>query len=299
MRPLRQRRPCRSFRPHRPLPSVCPRRQHRRFALDGVVGLVCAAAALAPVPASAQQVHGLVLYNYEDVPVALATVSLIDTAGVVVASAFTDVNGRFSIPIEAAGTYSVHAEHLTAFDMVDGPLQLSPGSNTMVAFHMVPHPIALEALTVEVDGRSRALTRSGFFERQRNGFGYFVEPADIERRRPIRASDLLRTIPGVRFIESNGMAGNSGYPMMSYAMRSRLTTNASRPCFPRVYVDGIVVEQGGTAFGPSGGFDQIIAASDVAAMEVYRSPAETPVQFGGMTACGVILMWTRMGLIGR
>ena len=241
----------------------------------------------------------MVLYNHNDVPVAMATVRLVAPDGSVLGVGVTDLEGRFSVPVPDDGEYSVHVEHLTAFAMVDGPLSLRTTANTFVTFHLVPHPIALEEISVTVEGRSLPLARTGFYQREEIGLGFFLSPEDVERRRPIRTSDLIRTVPGVQYVQANGLAGFGGYPVMSYALRSEFFSAESMPCFPRVYVDGVVIEQGGRGWIPSMGFDDLVQAYDVAGMEVFRSPAETPVQFGGLSSCGVILLWTKSGTSRR
>ena len=62
--------------------------------------------------------------------------------------------------------------------------------------------------------------------------------------------------------------------------------------------DGVIMERGGRGYVPMSGFDDIVQAYDVSGMEVYRSPVETPPQYGGLTACGVILLWTKGGRHG-
>jgi hypothetical protein len=257
------------------------------------MALLCVAAS----PVRAQDVWGLILYNHNDLPVALATVRLVAEDGSVLATALSDMEGRFTLPVPADGEYLVHAEHMTAFAMADGPLALSQSSRTFVTFHLVPQPIALEEIAVAVEGRSLPLTRTGFYRREEIGLGHFVDPTDVARRRPIRTSDLLRSVPGVQYIQANGLAGFDGYPVMSYALRSELfgVNGSGMPCFPQVYVDGVIVEQGGRGWVPTMGFDDLVQAHDVSAMEVYRSPAETPAAFGGLSACGVILLWTKSG----
>lgn len=37
----------------------------------------------------------------------------------------------------------------------------------------------------------------GFYDRTRKGFGHFITPEDIARIKPLRTTDLVRTIPGV------------------------------------------------------------------------------------------------------
>jgi hypothetical protein len=50
--------------------------------------------------------------------------------------------------------------------------------------------------------------------------------------------------------------------------------------------------------GPGLSLDDIGHPSTIAAIEVYRSATQVPVQFGGAsveTLCGVIVVWTRTG----
>lgn len=259
------------------------------------VSLVLLGLALSPGTAAGQEIHGLVLYNHDDLPVGMATVRLVAGAGEVLETVVSDVEGRFRLSVPGPGEYWVHVEHLTAFSMVDGPLEVqaaTSGAVALVTFHLVPRPLALEEISVEVEGRSLPLARTGFYQRQRVHPGYLMDSRDIERRAPLRTSDLVRTIPGVIYAEGR-MAGFSGYPIMAYTERTRL--DPDRPvCYPRVWVDGVVVEQGGTV-APFQAFDDLVQAHEVIGMEVYRSPAETPAQFGGLTACGAILLWTRQG----
>jgi len=44
--------------------------------------------------------------------------------------------------------------------------------------------------------------------------------------------------------------------------------------------------------------DDVVDPRDIEAIEVYRSGAQVPAQFGGMgpfTRCGVVVVWTRRG----
>lgn len=82
------------------------------------------------------------------------------------------------------------------------------------------------------------------------------------------------------------------YPLTSYSLRTHL--QGQRICWPRIYLDGTVVERGGFR-EPLGAFDALVRANNVEGIEVYSSPAEIPVQYGGATgsACGVYLIWTK------
>ena len=258
--------------------------------LRWVMTLLLAGLTVSASQAAAQYVQGVVVYSTNDRAVGFATVRLVDGDGRVIATTSSGPDGRFALPVATDGEYYLHAEHLSAYAMADGPLALSASANTWVVFRVLPQPIALEGMSVEVEGQPLPLVRVGFLQRRASSSGFFVGPEEIEARHPTRASDLLRSVPGVQYVAANGFAGFSGYPLMTWTERNRLDP---RPCFPRVYLDGAMVEPGGVFSTPQEGFDEIVRVNDVVAMEVYRSPAEIPAQFGGMTVCGVILVWTR------
>ncbi len=152
-------------------------------------------------------------------------------------------------------------------------------------------PILLDSLLVEVEGRSQRLDMVGFYRREKTEGGTFLGPEILENRRSRRISDLFRTLPGIRVVES-GEVGFGAYPVTAYSLRTRIDPN--RGCWPRIYVDGILVEQGGNN-KPLGEFDSLVRADDIEGIEVYSSPAEIPVEYGGASGagCGVYLIWTK------
>jgi hypothetical protein len=65
-------------------------------------------------------------------------------------------------------------------------------------------------------------------------------------------------------------------------------------------MDGVLVNQGG--YGLPAFIDGLSKPMDLAGIEVYRSAAEIPIQFGGPNSrCGVIVMWNKRGggVVGR
>ncbi|MDH5805789.1 MAG: hypothetical protein OEZ54_11480, partial [Gemmatimonadota bacterium] len=97
-------------------------------------------------------------------------------------------------------------------------------------------------------------------------------------------------------------------------------------CRPRVFVDGIIFLRGDSRplgvdewgnperlfdleenpdagrFADELNIDDIGHPSTIAAVEIYRSGAQVPVQFGGTsieTQCGVIVIWTKIGTLDR
>jgi hypothetical protein len=64
-----------------------------------------------------------------------------------------------------------------------------------------------------------------------------------------------------------------------------------RGCLPRVFLDGIPVHVADTEM-----LDDLASPEVVEAIEFYRFAPEVPPQFQGAdAACGVLVVWTRMG----
>jgi len=141
---------------------------------------------------------------------------------------------------------------------------------------------------VTVRPEYRPLVRNGFYDRAKGGLGTFVTPDQIERANPLRTTDLLRRIPGVR------LEPHPEWPARWIVTMTRSgmfpggisAGGGGRRCTPRVIVDDVEMLD----------FDvDELATQNVFALEVYRSPVQVPPQYGGMGySCGVIVIWTGM-----
>jgi len=69
---------------------------------------------------------------------------------------------------------------------------------------------------------------------------------------------------------------------------------APEACYMDVYLDGVVVFQGGKDVNL---FDvNSLELSTIEAIEVYTSAAQVPAQYNKTSnGCGVLLIWTRIG----
>ena len=138
--------------------------------------------------------------------------------------------------------------------------------------------IVLTALPVDLDPvkavANRDLSKLGEFERRRSrGFGSFVTREQIEKRRPVYLSDMLRHLPGLVISTSTG-----GYTV-------RIGRAGQRTgCRPDYYIDGVHAP----------GFElDLIPPQDVDGIEIYRGPATIPPDYRHRTSgCGVIAVWT-------
>jgi hypothetical protein len=131
-------------------------------------------------------------------PIPSAEVSLVDTAGVVVARAVSDTAGVFALLGLRLSDLRLYAEALGYLAIVEGPLDLRTTDLIEVEVALRAIPIEVEGLSVTVEGRSRKLGLTGFYDRLMLGQGYhFDRAALLERGEALLVSDWLRGIPGV------------------------------------------------------------------------------------------------------
>lgn len=241
----------------------------RRARLLAVAAVGCVAASL-PIVADAQ-VQSVTVVGYvtdtSTAPIPAAEVRIVGTPF----GARTDEKGAFRLTGLAPGQLTVLVRRLgfrartEKFDTRAGDtLQL------MIDLTAIPAELAGETVTgKQVARRSRWLDE--FDDRRARGFGSFMTRAEIEKRNPLRTSDLFRTISGVTVIPNGGM----GEVRMARSMG----------CAPDIYIDGLEAR----------GFRvDDIPPVDIAGIEVFHGPSETPVRFRRLWAgCGVVSIWTR------
>jgi hypothetical protein len=145
----------------------------------------------------------------------------------------------------------------------------------------------LDTVAVATRATSWSAKLEGFEHRlaRQNG-GTFYTRQDIEQRRPLVVSDLVRRAPGVRVVDSMGVrlfASARGNKIVDGPRGRR-----SVPCIMRVGVDGRVMEWGFAA-------DQV-APDEIYGVEVYSGPATIPREYASQIVdsyCGLVMIWTR------
>lgn len=232
--------------------------------------------ALAAAPARAQIVKGVLRDSGTKQPILLGTVALLDTTLAVVDQVFTNEAGSFVLNAPRPGAYYVLADRLGYKRSVDGILELGAGGSIDVDFFLRPEPLVLDSIVVAArrERDARHLNSVGFYERREQGFGHFITPEQIEKRAVFEPADLLRTIPGVRTVKD---------PFGTRVLFSR----GPRDCVPTIYLDAARVAD-------STSIEQMVAAEDIAAVELYTRATTVPLEWGGTGAgCGVVVIWTR------
>jgi hypothetical protein len=263
--------------------------------------------------ATAQHLSGRLLDLETNRPIAAGFLTLLTPEQSPIKAVLTDADGNWRLDVPRAGVYYIAAERIGYERWVAGPIELGGKDDWNSVFHLRPLPIQLEPIEVQVAAVRRYLEYNGFFERQRSSFGHFVTPEAIAQRQASRVTDLLTRIPGVQRVALPGGSAGPGQILLRGSSLSQGTY-----CRPRVFVDGLMYSRGDARpvrvrdsdateqaqddiaqrMDQALSLDDIGHPSVIAAIEVYRSGSQTPVQFGGSsveTLCGVIVVWTRSG----
>jgi hypothetical protein len=194
----------------------------------------------------------------------------------------TTASGAFSLAGLPGGTQVVE---VTAVGYQPGrqTVDLKPGGGRRTELVLGKSVQRLPSL--EVVGKvSNGSDVSGFLDRAKRGFGYFITEDDIKRRNPIEFEDIIRTVPGMQVVPVG-----QGYRILS----SRGQTDLLGNCSPAYYVDGspfFVDVSNGDPFP--------VAPTEILAIEVYAGTAGVPIQFQSSQnngGCGVIVIWTKRG----
>jgi hypothetical protein len=270
--------------------------------------------ALAAEATYAQRVRGRLLELGSDDPVPAGVVTLLSADGVAVLTGVSDREGHWTLEAPAPGSYYVAAARIGYQRWVSGPVTLQPGDDWNSVFRLRRLAVMLEPVVVSARAIRRYLDRAGFYQRQHANFGHFMDPEDIEKRGATTVTDLLTGLPGVQV---GLMRGGGSVGVRAVELRGS-NLSYGGVCRPRVFVDGLMYARGDSrpirendALGTEARFedavqrvDQAISLDDIghpstiAAIEIYRSATQVPVQFGGAsveTLCGVIVIWTRTG----
>ncbi|MGH7529331.1 MAG: carboxypeptidase regulatory-like domain-containing protein [Gemmatimonadales bacterium] len=263
--------------------------------------------------ARAQRLQGRLLDLDTDQPLPAGLVTLVAFDGRHLLTAVTDGGGHWAFDVPGPGVYYVSAKRLGYRPWVDGPIDIRAGDTLTAVYHLGRIAVTLDPVEVSAQQMERFLSQAGFYERQRADFGHYITPAEIERRQATRITDLLSALPGVNLVD---VAGGVGGPAIQLR-GSNLAQGGL--CRPRIFVDGILYARGDSRprrdddegeatelrieeeiqrLDQGISIDDIGHPSTIAAIEVYRSATQVPVQFGGSsveTLCGVIVVWTRAG----
>lgn|GEM_PF-2265408 len=231
-------------------------------------------AATAAAPAAAQVVNGHLLERGSDRPVAGASVEL-QVGGDARARALTDTAGLFTIPVEDAGRYRLSVRRVGFEPILTASFVVDRQDTTHVLLRLVAGTVMLAPVQAIAQARSLPPTLVAFYDRvEENRAGRFITRDQLDARKALRASDLLRTIAGMRIVSTR----------RGTAVRTR------EGCEPMIFVDGMYVPLNGMSL------DDIVQPQSLEGVEVYSGPSSLPPSFVRIRApgCGAVLFWTKI-----
>lgn len=200
------------------------------------------------------------------------------------AVATSGVDGTFTLDSLPAGTWSLEARAV-GWTPVRRPVDLSARGALTVSLVLRDRVPQLAAVNVKAKANAMhrfgpALT-GGFYDRMHTRVGHFVTPEVIDSLKPLRTTDVLRTILGISVQTVNTY--NSGIRTVV-----RMRGGVGVGCTPLVVVNGIAVQGGANEI------DDLVSSVSIAAVEVYQI-SEVPIEYGGSMTnqCGAVMLWTR------
>ena len=195
--------------------------------------------------------------------------------------ATTDEDGRFSLSELVPGRHDVVFTHL-GYRQRSVSIEVEAAHVVKLHVELAVDAIALDPIEVTVDRLDRNLQGVGFYQREEDGWGDFLDREDLEFWNPVELTSALTRFPGVTTVPDPRM------PSRGYLALRRMGTT----CIPTVYLDGVRI---GGGRDPAW-IDDIVNPGVVAGVEVYRNTAGIPPQYWGTgSSCGVVLIWLRRG----
>lgn len=206
-----------------------------------------------------------------------------------------DTNGPIPNALLSVAGLEGNADDLGRAELVGvepGPLRVRASFagyvplDTTLAISATPAVVAVLRLAPDIQDlgdvveaetvNDAVLRRRGFFERRGARTGVFVTRQELDSRGANQFADVFRGMPGVR-------VQNTGFG-------TSLVSSRRRGCLMAMYVDGTEMTY------LSRNID-IFPFDSIAAVEVYRGPAEVPLEYTQtktQETCGAVLVWTRI-----
>ena len=237
-----------------------------------------------------QGIFGRVVDDQTGAPIPGARVTLLDSRELRAGRVEADSAGWFHLRVSAAGGYFLRAEREGYQRATAHRITVMPDDTVQVELRLSTRSVLLAPLTVVAASRQvvRDHQLAGFeWRREKQPFGRYLGPEDMERIKPFYASDVMQQVP---FVYVEPIPGAPFDRLITLPARGR-GLGATTRCVPNLYVDG---RRTNLRAGLT--LDHLVIGSSVAAVEVYTSPSAAPGEFPPLDDpyCGVVVIWTRV-----
>jgi hypothetical protein len=147
-------------------------------------------------------------------------------------------------------------------------------------------PVLDSVVTKSTAPNMREWWRDDFEWRRKAGVGHFVTEEQLRNRETESLAFILSTIPGVA-LEGR----RSQYFLRSSRGGQVGGALTGRPCYAAVYLDGARIYTPGSSIDPPD--MSRLWARELAAVEYYAGPAQTPLKYASISPCGLLLLYSR------
>src|SRR5690348_6462149 len=152
-------------------------------------------------PLAAQTVRGRVVdaRTGEGVPEAVVT-ALAASGNRRTGQARTDASGGFKLAMRAAGEVRLRVERSGYRETLTDPTPVGARDTVEVEVSVSVAPLTIAPLRVTArvePPRRRSLELTGFYDREKRGFGTFLRREEIERHGDYNLANALTRVPGV------------------------------------------------------------------------------------------------------
>jgi hypothetical protein len=259
------------------------------------------AACFLAAPLGAQILRGKVIDAATGAGVPEAALRALTPEGRDVGRGRTGADGTFSFQLRVPATVRIEAQRTGYRTTTTGELPVALRERVEVEVKLSAAAIAMEPLRVTArvqPPRRRTLEVTGFYDRERRGFGKYLRREDIESHGRMNLAQVLSHVQGTAVLR-RGMHEYIYFPRNGAPGLGRMSSSGGRAparwgppansCLPRLFVDGVRV-----AYDADNDINAVVDPMSIEAIEVFRGPSEIPVEFNDNNSqCGVILLWTR------
>jgi hypothetical protein len=188
------------------------------------------------------------------------------------AEATTDSSGVFHLGGLPLGTRSVVMIAI-GYTPVRTSVDLTANADATLTLRLTKRVQELDEVSV-----SAKIDRTGFERRRKQGNGFFLDAADIERKGAFRFENALFNVPGMRVVGTDHLTGR---PVFSGRFR----------CTPSFFLDGFAADVTKDI--------AILPISAIGGIEVYANQPDVPPQYSGLASgsnnggCTTVLVWTK------
>jgi len=206
--------------------------------------------------------------------------------------ATTDAQGRFRLDAPTGNRVALF--RLIGYQPFRLRLQLLRTDSTTAVVQLVRQQAQMldSIVTTGAMPGPRGIGVEAFEHRRKLGFGKFIDSTDLRRFEGRKLMDLLRTVQGVKltyYVEDPARPWEYEWRLASGRM-----VGGDTYCWMSVVMDGAPIYRSGSRSRPPDFHRDAFQVASLQAVEIYRSPSEVPLEYGGPAEeCGLLLLWTR------